>query len=221
MAGSSAFDGGRRLKSGVIAFGALIWAAPVFAQPQDPLAPLPTGPAPIVVPSVSQSPSSTPASSEVTPPAAQPTPPPVPVKAIPRDWRGVFDAIDAGDWASARAGIAALPQSVLTPLAKAELYTAKDSPVIDLAALQALIAQAPELPEADQLAGMAFKRGATDPILIYPEKPTVNLGSAPVRYRARPVQGEPAADRLRSMLDPLIKADDASGAEAQLLLAAP
>src|SRR5438874_2071329 len=213
MAESSAFDGGRRLKSGVIAFGALIWAAPVFAQPQDPLAPLPTGPAPIVVPSVSQSPSNTPSSSEVTPPAAQPAPPPVPVKAIPRDWRGVFDAIDAGDWASARAGIAILPPGVLTPLAKAELYTAKDSPVIDLAALQALIAQAPELPEANQLAAMAFKRGATDPILVYPEKPTMNLGSAPVRHRARPVQGEPAADQLRSALDPLIKADDASGAE--------
>src|SRR5206468_8032452 len=106
MAGSSAFDGGRRLKSGVIAFGALIWAAPVFAQPQDPLAPLPTGQAPIAVPSVSQSPANTPGGSEITPPAAQPTPPPAPPRTIPKDWRGVFDAIDAGDWASARAGIA-------------------------------------------------------------------------------------------------------------------
>src|SRR4051812_43036415 len=143
MAGSSAFDGGRRLKSGVIAFGALIWAAPVFAQSQDPLAPLPTGSAPIAVPSVSQLPANPPASSEDTPPAAQPAPPPAPVRVIPKDWRGVFDAIDAGDWASARAGIATLPASVLTPLAKAELYTAKDSPVIDLGSLQALIAQAP------------------------------------------------------------------------------
>src|SRR5438309_6009931 len=217
MAGSSAFDGRRRLKSGVIAFGALIWAAPLFAQSQDPLAPLPTGSAPIAVPSVSQLPANTPATGDVTPLAVQPAP----VRTIPRDWRGVFDAIDAGDWASARAGIATLPPSVLTPLAKAELYTAKDSPVIDLASLQSLIAQAPELPEAEQLAAMAYKRGATDPILIYPEKPTMNLGSAPVRYRAKPVQGEPAADQLRSALDPLIKADDASGAEARLLLAAP
>jgi soluble lytic murein transglycosylase len=202
----------------VIAIGSLIWAAPLFAQPQDPLAPLPTGSAPIVVPSGSQSPSNAPASSAVAPPVAQSAPP---APAIPRDWRGVFDAIDAGDWASVRAGIATLPASVLTPLAKAELYTAKDSPVIDLASLQALIAQAPELPEADQLAAMAYKRGATDPILVYRETPTMNLGSAPVRYRAKPVQGEPAADQLRATLDPLIKTDDASGAEAQLLLAAP
>ena len=49
---------------------------------------------------------------------------PMPV-AVPKDWRGVFDAIDAGNWASAQAGIAALPPSILTPVAKAELYTAK------------------------------------------------------------------------------------------------
>ena len=112
-------------------------------------------------------------------------------------------------------------KAFLHPLAKAELYTAKGSPVVDLASLQALIAQAPELPQAEQLATMAYKRGATDPILIYPEKPTMNLGSAPVRYRAKPVQGEPAADQLRATLDPLIKTDDAAGAEAQLLVAAP
>ena len=30
----------------------------------------------------------------------------------------------------------------------------------------------------------------------------MNLGSAPVRYRAKPVQGEPLADQLRASLDP-------------------
>jgi soluble lytic murein transglycosylase-like protein len=140
---------------------------------------------------------------------------------VPRDWRGVFDAIDAGNWASAQAGIASLPQSVLTAEAKAELYTAKGSPTVDLASLQALIAGAPELPQANQLALMAIKRGATTPPLVIPEHSTVNLGSAPGRYKAKPVQGEPAADQLRAALDPLIKADDAAGAEAQLLFYAP
>ena len=49
----------------------------------------------------------------------------------------------------------------------------------------------------------------------------MNLGSPPGRYRARPIQGEPAADQLRAALDPLVKADDAQGAEAQLLTFAP
>jgi soluble lytic murein transglycosylase-like protein len=133
----------------------------------------------------------------------------------------VFDAIDAGNWSYAAAGIAALPPSVLTPVARAELYTAKGSPVVDLASLQALIAQAPELPEANQLGLMAIKRGATTPPLVIPEKDTYVLGSAPVRYRAKPVQGEPAADALRSALDPFVKADDAGGAEALLITQGP
>src|SRR5690349_2309165 len=185
MAGSSALDGGRILKSAALAFGTLIFAAPVAAQPADPLAPLPATPRAqtIVQPSVQ-------------PPPAQPvvSQPQAPVSTVPvpRDWRGVFDAIGSGNWASAQAGIAALPPSVLTPVAKAELYTAKGSPVVDLASIQALIAQAPELPEANQLGLMAIKRGATTAPLVIAEKPSYDLGAAPVRYRAHPVTGEPA-----------------------------
>src|SRR6476661_3140013 len=152
MAGSSALDGGRILKVALFLLGALV-TAPAMAQPAtDPLLPAtaPAQPAPTVAPAAA----------------------PISSARVPRDWRGVFDAIDAGDWAGAQAGIAALPPSVLTPVAKAELYTAKGSPTVDAASLQALIAQAPELPDADQLAAMAFKRGATDPIRVWPEKPT-------------------------------------------------
>ena len=147
--------------------------------------------------------------------------PPTPTVAVPRDWRGVFDAIDRGQWDSARAGIAALPPSPLAPLAKAELYTARNSPAVDLNSLLALIAEAPELPQASQLAAMAVKRGATTAPLIMVPRRTVNLGSAPVRYRSRPVQGDPVADQLRPILDQLVKADDAATAEAQLLTFAP
>jgi soluble lytic murein transglycosylase-like protein len=133
----------------------------------------------------------------------------------------VFDAIDSGNWASAWAGIATLPPSVLAPLAKAELYTAKGSPVVDLASIEALIAEAPELPQADQLARLALTRGATTPPLIMPTRRIITLGSAPGRYRAKPVQGDPAADALRNALEPLVKANDAAGAEAQLLTYGP
>lgn len=193
------------MKAGLLAFGALIWAPPLSAQAQDPLAPLPNNTN--VKPAITVN------------PAASPLP--VPAAAAPRDWRGVFDAIDAGNWTAAQAGIATLPRSILTPLAKAQLYTAKGSPVVDVASLQALVAEAPELPQAEQLALMAYKRGATAPMLVVPEHQTINLGSAPVRYRTHPVQGEPAADQLRGLLDALIKVDDAQGAEAQLLTFAP
>src|SRR6185503_13440944 len=205
MAGSSALDGGRILKAGLLAFGTLMFAAQASAQPtRDPLAPLPT--APVAIP-----PAATPAPVQPAIPSGTP---------VPRDWRGVFDAIDAGDWASAQAGINALPPGILTPVAKAELYTAKGSPVVDLATLQSLIAEAPELPEANQLALMAQKRGATSPLLVVPEKDVYVLGSAPVRYRAHPVR-EPAADQLRPSIDSMVKADNASGAEALLVSQGP
>ena len=147
--------------------------------------------------------------------------PPTPTVVVPRDWRGVFDAIDRGQWSSANAGIASLPASPLKALARAELYTARNSPPIDLNSLLALIAEAPELPHASQLAAMAVKRGATTAPLIMVPRRTVNLGSAPVRYRSRPVHGDPAADQLRAILDQMVKADDASAAEVQLLTFAP
>lgn len=148
-------------------------------------------------------------------------PKPVAPVVVPKDWRGVFDAIDAGQWASARAGIAALPPSILTPLAKAELYTAKGSPTVDLNSLLAVLAEAPELPQAAQLAAMARNRGALTPPSYIVPRGTVNLGSAPVRYKVRPVSGDPVADQLRPILDDLVKANDATNAEMQLVTYGP
>ena len=213
------------MRSGLLAFGTVIWSAPLLAQAaSDPLAPLSAAPQPVApIPTTQQAPAPTsqPATSVTQPAAPLQTATPLKPVVVPKDWRGVFDAIDAGNWASAQAGIAALPRSILTPVAKAELYTAKGSPVVDLGSLQALITEAPELPKADQLAAMAVKRGALTAPLIMVEKPTYNLGSAPIRYKARPVQGEPYADQLRALLDPLVKSDDPAGGEAQLLSFAP
>jgi len=207
------------LKAGLLAFGTLLWAAPTLAQSSDPLAPL-ANDQPQAEPEQSGTISPPPAPVTVTT-QPQPTSPPATSVVVPKDWRGVFDAIDAGNWASARAGIAALPASPLAPLAKAELYTAKGSPTVDLGSLQALLAQAPELPQAEQLARMAWNRGATATPWYAQPKAMVSLGSAPVRYRAKPVSGEAYADQLRALIDPLVKADDAAGAEAQLLTYAP
>ncbi len=191
-------------------FTLLLGAAAAAAQPAgaDPLAPLPQTVVPV----------------QPRPLAVQPQPqqpPRSPAVTVPRNWRGVFDAIRGGDWAGAQAGIAVLPQNILTPVAKAELYTAKGSPPVDLPSLQALLAEAPELPDADQLARLAMTRGATTPPLIYSERPVVGLGSAPGRYRAKPVAGEPVADALRAQLDVYVKADDAANCEAAFLAQAP
>jgi len=204
----------------------LLAAAAAQATPADPLAPLPQSAPPA---SVQQPPPATDvqeqplAQPEAQPlqPQAQPQAPLQRPQAIPKDWRGVFAAIRSGDWAGAQAGIATLPPNILATVAKAELYTAKGSPAVDLGRLQALIAEAPELPDVDQLARLATTRGATAPSLVWPEKPVVGLGAGPRRYRAKPVASEPLADALRAQLDGFVKANDGPNAEAALLAQGP
>ena len=154
------------MRSGPFVLAALLCAQPALAQ--DPLAPILEQPKPSsasTAPLVVVPPPST------TQPAI-PAPPPIP---IPRDWREVFAAIRNGQWASAEAGIAVLPNHVLSPVAKAELYIAKGSPVVDLPRLQALLAEAPELPQAEQIARMALTRGATTSPLVVPKRPLTTL----------------------------------------------
>lgn len=203
------------MKPRLLAVAALLCASPALAQ--DPLAPIAGPPAPAGQPAVTL-PAQTAPAPVIAAPEHQVA---VPAIQVPRDWRGVFAAIRGGDWAAAEAGIALLPGHVLSPVARAELYTAKGSPVVDLARLEALIAEAPDLPQAEQLARMALARGATASPPVAPKRPLTWLGSAPRRSRAQPVQGEPAADQLRAALDPLLKADAALEAEVLLLQAAP
>jgi len=189
-------------------FGLILLAAPAAAK--DPLAPLSVEPAPtpiVKTPPVVIKPDRPPT---VTIPA-----PPVQVVTVPRDWRGVFDAIRAQQWGSAQAGIAALPAGPMTPVARAELYTARNSPRVELAPLLALLAEAPDLPQAEQLLRMALTRGAAESELphVTPARRMVPLGEAPRRTRAQPVSGDAVADTLRAQLDPLIKADAAADAE--------
>ena len=181
---------------------ALASTSALAQQQDDPLAPL--DPAPAVQETISQ------------PPA-----PVAPPRVIPRDWRGIFTAIDTRDWEGARLGIEAMPAGPLKAVAKAELFTAKDSPAVDLASIQALLAQAPELPQAEQLSRLAVLRGAVEPPAIYRARPVVPLGTAPRRGKTRPVEGEPLADELRLALEPFVKVDDGPGAEALYLQAAP
>ena len=190
-------------------------AAAAPAVGQDPLAPLPTSEAPPFP--ATASPQGAPAAAPVTRPAAPPLVSPI---AIPRDWRGVFRAIRSGDWAAADAGIATLGPHVLAPVARAELYTAKGSPVVSVEQLQALLLAAPDLPQAEQIGRMALSRGATG-VRVVPARPMANLGAAPTRTRAKPVEGDVAAESLRQQLDPLLKQDLAAEAEVLLVVNAP
>lgn len=180
-------------------------ASPLAAQSQDPLAP--------------QESDSEDRPVLVTPEPVVPVPVTRPV-VVPKDWRGVFGAIRSGDWASARAGIDALPNHSLKPVAKAQLYTAKNSPRVEAPELIALLVEAPELPQATQIQRMAQSRGVTDAPPVTPSYRIVPLTAAPRRHRTRPVVGDAAADAMRVAMEPMVKADLAPEAEALFLATA-
>ncbi len=184
----------------------MLMAGPALAQSQDPLAPDPqdsdepilTSPTPVQT---------------VSPPPTRPL-------VVPRNWGEVFAALRSGDWAGAKAGIDALGNHPLAPVAKAELYTAKGSPRAEAPELLALLVEAPDLPQAAQLQRMALGRGVTQVPPIAPSYRIVPLGSAPRRHRSRPVVGDPVADTMRTALEPMVKADQGPEAEAVYLASA-
>ena len=222
MARSVAVDGGRRLRVALFAIAALLVSQPAAAQTSpDPLAPISEAPDDTqlqTIPTVVSRPQATEPTIVYAPQAtvAQPAAPIVTPVRIPRDWREVFAAIRSGNWSSASAGIAVLPPSVLTPagqgraLHRQGLARGRPQP------LQALLAEAPELPQAEQIARMAFARGATATPPILARRQLTWLGRRRAGIARRPIQGEPAADQLRPALDPLIKADAPADAEVAL-----
>jgi soluble lytic murein transglycosylase-like protein len=132
------------------------------------------------------------------------------------DYRNVFGMIRDQRWQDAQLLLASMKPGPLHAIARAELLTAKGSPKAELDPLMQLLAEAPELPQAQQIYTMAKSRGAID----LPALPETNrltwLGSAPVRARAKSIKSDMSAAELAIRMQPYIKADD--GVSAQALL---
>ncbi|MGN6279768.1 MAG: lytic transglycosylase domain-containing protein [Sphingomonas sp.] len=149
-----------------------------------------------------------------------------PVSAIPAQldpaqrsgYRQVFTSIHAGQWADAQIELDAMKPGPLHAIARAELYTAKGSPKVERDPLVALLAQAPELPEADQLAALAKRRGATDDQLpTIPEEARLNwIPGAPNRVHLRGDASDAAAAQLAVAMQPYVKDDNGVAAQALL-----
>lgn len=131
-------------------------------------------------------------------------------------YRAVFAAIREARWADAQIKLDAMRPGLLHATARAELYLAKGSPRVELPQLMALLDEAPELPQAEQIARLAKLRGATDlPSLPAAQRMIWHAG-APIRKRYRSAKSDAAAAQVATAMAPLIKLDDASGAEALL-----
>lgn len=121
----------------------------------------------------------------------------------------IYDAIRTEKWDEATRLIDAAPQGAMSAMARAEMYVAPNSPKADAAQLQALLESAPYLPQAEQLANMARKRGAE----VLPSRPGIRrfswLGGAPKRDLPNNI----ASNDIRTELQTFIKSDQSLAAE--------
>ena len=132
-------------------------------------------------------------------------------------YRAVFEDLAAGNWAGAVGRLDEMRDGPLHHVARAQLYTMVGSPRVELEPLTILLASAPELPQAADLARLARTRGAAELPPLPAAQQLVGLRGQPRRQRPRPIRGEPAAQQLDALIQPLIVADRPAEAEALLL----
>ncbi|MDE2596760.1 MAG: lytic transglycosylase domain-containing protein, partial [Sphingomonadales bacterium] len=134
-----------------------------------------------------------------------------------RAWyRDMFASIKKSDWAHVQTLFAQKPDGPLHPVARAEYYLAAGSPRVDADSLAQILTTTPDLPEAEQLATLAQKRGVTTlPSLPQPQM-LVAQRSAPRRILPRDVADGTMPANVAAAIVDRIKADDSTG--ARLLL---
>ena len=131
-------------------------------------------------------------------------------------YRTVFAAIRDGRWTDAQIQLDTMKPGPLHAIARAEMYTAKGSPKVEMEPLVALLNEAPELPEAEQISRLASMRGAVDLPPLPVAQRLIWQDGAPRRVRAKSLKGDMIAADLAVKMQPYVKAD--MGREAQSLL---
>ena len=141
-------------------------------------------------------------------------------KLLTEDERGfykdLFAAIKRQDWPKAQTLLAARPDGPLHGFARAELFLAAGSPRVDLPSLTAWLAANPTLPQADQIAALATKRGATALPALPLTQAIYTQPNAPRRARPRSIADGTMPASIAQGINDHIKADDPLG--ARLLL---
>ncbi|HYI47665.1 MAG TPA: lytic transglycosylase domain-containing protein [Allosphingosinicella sp.] len=139
------------------------------------------------------------------------------LSAAERDnYRAVFAALRARDWAGAAGRLDGMRSGALHDAARAMLYTMPGSPRAELEPLTQLLARAPDLPLAGDLARLARARGAESLPDLPDARRLHGLPGQPRRARARNIRGDAVADALEPLIRPLIRDDKPVEAEALL-----
>lgn len=132
------------------------------------------------------------------------------------NYRLIFDALRAGNWAGATGRLDEMRPGLLHDIARAQLYTMAGSPRVDGGPLRDLLARAPDLPQAPALARLAGLRGVQNLPSLPTARQLFGLPGQPRRARPRPIRGDAVADQLEPLIAPLIRDDKPVEAEALL-----
>jgi soluble lytic murein transglycosylase len=130
-------------------------------------------------------------------------------------YRAVFQSIRDQKWLDAQLQLDSMKPGPLHAIARAEMLTAKGSPKAELDPLVKLLSEAPELPQAQQIATMASSRGGIGLPPLPEARRLTWIDGAPARIRTRSI-GDMSAAELAIKMQPFIKADDGPSAQALL-----
>ena len=131
-------------------------------------------------------------------------------------YKDLFAAIEHQDWAKVQTMFQQKPDGPLHQVAKAEFYLDAKSPKTALDALNQWLAQGTPLPEAEQIAALAMKRGATTLPVLPAAQPLVSLPTSPKRLRPRDTNDGTMPAAISAAMLERIKADDPAGAKLLL-----
>ena len=131
-------------------------------------------------------------------------------------YRDLFAAIDAGDWARVQALFAQKPDGPLHDVAKAEYFLAPNSPKIEGETLSQWLGQGVALPQAEQIAALAAKRGISGLPALPTAQRFVSQPPAQRRVRPREVNDGTMPGAVSAAIQDKIKNDDPMTAKALL-----
>ncbi len=131
-------------------------------------------------------------------------------------YRDLFAAIERQEWTRAQVLLAQKADGPLLAVARAEYYLAAGSPKVELDALNGWLATGLQLPQAEQIAALSLRRGATAlPELPSPQR-LISAPSAAKRILPRATADGTMPASIAAALYDKIKNDDPIGAH-QLL----
>jgi soluble lytic murein transglycosylase-like protein len=131
-------------------------------------------------------------------------------------YRELFAAIDRGNWARVQELFTQKPEGPLHEVARAEYYLAANSPKIELDALAAWLGKGVQLPQAEQIANLAVKRGAESVPALPAANSLVSQPSRAKRIRPRETSDGTMPGSVSAGIVAKIKADDPASAKALL-----